>query len=155
MDNVDNPNFPIGKLSRSRQASRDDRGADHSSDGGKSPLGELEELAGAGSGSGSRDATSRRAHPLDPRQVLTGIFTEFSARRKQEKVGAWMYLQTALAENAGILCPTAVSLKDLIAAEANIEDMLKGQQGDAGKSPQEYLEEWLSPQEGAAPEISQ
>jgi hypothetical protein len=55
-----------------------------------------------------------------------------------------MFLQTALAENAGTLCPIAVSLKDLIAAEANIEDMLKGQQGEAGKSPAEYLEEWLT-----------
>lgn len=55
-----------------------------------------------------------------------------------------MYLQAALADNAGVLCPTAVSLKDLIAAEANIEDMLKGQSGDAGVSPAEYLEKWLS-----------
>jgi len=80
--------------------------------------------------------------------VLTSIFTEFADRRKKEKVGAWMWLQTALAENAGVLCPAAVSLKDLIAAEANIEDMLKGQQGDAGVSPAEYLSEWLS---GAVP----
>jgi hypothetical protein len=55
-----------------------------------------------------------------------------------------MWLQQALAENAGILCPIAVSLKDLIAAEANIEDMLKGASGEAGTSPAEYLERWLS-----------
>lgn len=84
-----------------------------------------------------------------PGAALTAIFTEFADRRKKEKVGAWMWLQTALAENAGILCPIAVSLKDLIAAEANIEDMLKGQQGDAGKSPAEYLEEWL----GGGPKV--
>jgi hypothetical protein len=76
--------------------------------------------------------------------VLTEIFHEFSHKRKKEKVAAWMGLQTALAENAGILCPSVVSLKDLIAATANVEDLLKGQQGDAGKSPAEYLEEWLS-----------
>jgi hypothetical protein len=76
--------------------------------------------------------------------VLNQIFTEFSKKRRADKVGAWMFLQTALAENAGTLCPIAVSLKDLIAAEANIEDMLKGQQGEAGKSPAEYLEEWLT-----------
>ncbi len=81
---------------------------------------------------------------MTPQAVLTKIFTEFSQRRKKEKVAGWMFLQTALAENAGILCPAAVSLKDLIAAEANIEDMLKGQQGDAGQSPAEYLESWLS-----------
>lgn len=84
---------------------------------------------------------------MSPQEVLTGIFTEFSQRRKQDKVGAWMFLQTALAENAGTLCPIAVSLKDLIAAEANIEDMLKGDQGDAGVSPVEYLESWLSGKE--------
>ena len=81
---------------------------------------------------------------MNPQSVLTGIFTEFSERRKQDKVSAWMFLQTALAENAGILCPHAVSLKDLIAAEANIEEMLKGQQGDAGESPTEYLEKFLN-----------
>lgn len=81
-----------------------------------------------------------------PHEILTAIFTEFSARRKKEKVGAWTFLQQALAENAGTLCPIAVSLKDLIAAEANIEDMLKGQ-GDAGQSPAEYLEQWLSASE--------
>jgi len=91
-----------------------------------------------------RDAAPRRTAGLTPEQVLTNIFTEFAARRKQEKVAAWMGLQTALAENAGVLCPAAVSLKDLIAATANVEDMLKGQQGDAGKSPQEYLEKWLT-----------
>jgi hypothetical protein len=87
------------------------------------------------------DVTARATTPAI---ILGSIFTEFSLRRKKEKVAAWMWLQQALAENAGILCPSAVSLKDLIAAEANIEDMLKGQQGDAGKSPAEYLEEWLS-----------
>lgn len=92
------------------------------------------------------------AHNASPHEVLTRIFTEFSAKRKQEKVAAWMGLQTALAENAGILCPSVVSLKDLIAATANVEDLLKGQQGDAGKSPAEYLEEWLSGT-GAAPVI--
>ena len=81
---------------------------------------------------------------MTPQQVLAEIFREFSHKRKQEKVSAWIGLQQALAENAGILCPAAVSLKDLIAAEANIEEMLKGQSGDAGKSPAEYLEEWLS-----------
>jgi hypothetical protein len=75
---------------------------------------------------------------------LGGIFTEFASRRKKEKVAAWMFLQQALAENASIICPAAVSLKDLIAAEANIEEMLKGAQGDAGTSPAEYLENWLS-----------
>jgi hypothetical protein len=81
---------------------------------------------------------------MSPQQVLTKIFTEFSHKRKKEKVAAWMQLQTALAENAGILCPTAVSLKDLIAAEANIEEMLKGASGEGGVSPAEYLESWLS-----------
>lgn len=75
--------------------------------------------------------------------ALSAIFARFAQRRKTDKITAWMELQNDLASNAGLLCPTAVSLKDLIAATANIEDMLKGQQGDAGKSPAEYLEEWL------------
>jgi hypothetical protein len=90
--------------------------------------------------------------------VLSQIFAEFSSKRKNDKVGAWMGLQTALAENAGILCPSVVSLKDLIAATANVEDLLKGQQGDAGKSPSEYLEEWLNGSEAplrGLPEIKQ
>ncbi len=81
---------------------------------------------------------------MNPRDALSSIFTEFAKKRKQEKVSAWMWLQQALAENAGVLCPTAVSLKDLIAAEANIEEMLKGASGEAGISPAEYLENWLS-----------
>jgi hypothetical protein len=96
-------------------------------------------MAGAGSSS-----SSQHARAVSPQQALSQIFTEFAAKRKKEKVAAWMWLQQALAENAGILCPIAVSLKDLISAEANIEEMLKGQQGDAGQSPAEYLEEWLS-----------
>lgn len=68
-------------------------------------------------------------------------------------MAAWMWLQQALAENAAILCPIAVSLKDLISAEANIEEMLKGQQGEAGKSPQEYLEEWLSGEGKVSPNL--
>jgi hypothetical protein len=103
----------------------------------------------AGSRRRGQHATSGRPS-LSPSEVLTSIFKEFSEKRRSDKVGAWMFLQTALAENAGALCPIAVSLKDLIAAEANIEDMLKGQQGDAGKSPAEYLEEWLS-----TPEVTQ
>jgi hypothetical protein len=99
-----------------------------------------------GSSSGGGDAGTGRAQTLTPQEVLAEIFKEFSHKRKQEKVSAWMYLQTALAENAGIICPAIVSLKDLIAATANVEELLKGQQGDAGKSPAEYLEEWLSPE---------
>lgn len=79
-----------------------------------------------------------------PAEVLGSIFKEFANRRKQTKVEAWIYLQQALAENAAIICPSAVSLKDLISATANIEDLLKGQSGDSGKSPAEVLEEWLS-----------
>lgn len=79
-----------------------------------------------------------------PSEVLTTIFSEFARRRKDEKVSAWMYLQTALAENAGTICPAVVSLKDLIAATANVEDLLKGQSGDKGQSPAEYLHDWLN-----------
>ena len=81
---------------------------------------------------------------LRPSDVLARIFSDFATQRKKDKVGAWMGLQQALAENAGILCPSVVSLKDMIAATANVEDLLKGQQGDAGKSPTEYLEEFLN-----------
>lgn len=100
-----------------------------------------EGLAGAGSSGGSRDAGTRMSTPAE---VLGSIFKEFANRRKQTKVEAWIYLQQALAENAAIICPSAVSLKDLISATANIEDLLKGQSGDSGKSPAEVLEEWLS-----------
>lgn len=79
-----------------------------------------------------------------PAEVLGSIFKEFANRRKQTKVEAWIYLQQALAENAAIICPSAVSLKDLISATANIEDLLKGQTADSGKTPNEVLEEWLS-----------
>lgn len=58
---------------------------------------------------------------------------------------AWMTLQNDLAMHAGQLIPVATSLKDMNASLADIEAMLKGQQGDAGESPQEYLEGWLSP----------
>ena len=140
MDN-DNRATITALLSGTSPTSGDDRRPDHRENGRPSAQRESQDVAGAGSGSGSRDASPGR---VNAQSVLTSIFVEFSSRRKQEKVAAWMYLQQALAENAGVLCPIAVSLKDLIAAEANIEDMLKGQQGDAGKSPQEYLEGWLS-----------
>jgi len=76
--------------------------------------------------------------------TLSSIFAEFARRRKDDKVSAWMGLQSALAEHAGVLCPSVVSLKDLIAATANVEDMLKGQSGDKGISPSEYLAGWLN-----------
>jgi len=82
-----------------------------------------------------------------PAEVLSSIFAEFARRRKDEKVSAWMFLQQALAENAGVLCPSVVSLKDLIAATANVEDLLKGQSGDKGISPSEYLLGWLNSSE--------
>jgi hypothetical protein len=81
---------------------------------------------------------------LSASDTLSSIFAEFARRRKDEKVSAWMFLQTALAENAGILCPSVVSLKDLIAATANVEDLLKGQSGEKGISPSEYLAGWLN-----------
>lgn len=98
-------------------------------------------MAGTGSRSRSRDAGTRVSTPTE---VLGSIFKEFAVRRKQTKVEAWIYLQQALAENAGTICPSAVSLKDLISATANIEDLLKGQTADSGKSPNEVFEEWLS-----------
>jgi hypothetical protein len=55
-----------------------------------------------------------------------------------------MYLQQSLADNAGTICPAAVSLKDLIAALSNIEDMLKGAASQTGESPAEYLERFLN-----------
>ena len=97
-----------------------------------------------------RSGSSRRnASPgiTSAQDVLASIFSEFALKRKKEKVAAWMWLQQSLAEHAGELCPIAVYLKDLIAAEANIEEMLKGQQGDAGQSPAEYLEGWLTTKE--------
>lgn len=69
-----------------------------------------------------------------------------------------MGLQQSLAENAEILCPIAVSSKDFVDIQSKIEEMLKGQSGDAGKSPAEYLEEWLNGSEAplrGLPEIKQ
>lgn len=76
--------------------------------------------------------------------VIGEIYSEFAERRQNDKISAWMWLQQALAKKAGVLSPIAVSLKDLNATLEDIEIMLKGHQGDAGKSPAEYLEEWLS-----------
>lgn len=79
--------------------------------------------------------------------MLGDIFKEFSKRRKKEKIGAWAWLQSALADNASILCPTAVSLKDLIAATANIEDLLGNKDVTEGQTPTEYLADFLSGKE--------
>lgn len=100
-----------------------------------------ETVEGTRRGSRGGDAGTRVSTPAE---VLGSIFKEFANRRKQTKVEAWIYLQQALAENASIICPSAVSLKDLISATANIEDLLKGQTADSGKTPNEVFEEWLS-----------
>jgi hypothetical protein len=83
--------------------------------------------------------------------TLGSIFTEFGRRREQEKTSAWRWLQKSLAENAALLCPTAVSLKDFIAAIANIEDFLKGTSTSAAKSPNEELLDWLNGNDSAGP----
>ena len=80
----------------------------------------------------------------NPQEVLGEIFSEFSHRRKQEKVAAWIFLQSALAEHASVICPSVVSLKDLIAAVANVEDLLKGASANTGESPVDYLERFLN-----------
>lgn len=97
-------------------------------------------MEGAGGGGGSWDATSRG------QTVIGKIYSEFAERRTREKVGAWMWLQQELSKHAGDLCPISISLKDMTATLADIEVMLKGQQGDSGQSPAEYLEGWLSPE---------
>ena len=47
-------------------------------------------------------------------------------------------------ENMSVLVPHVVSLKDLLAATTNIEEMLAGEKSDSGESPAEYLARWLS-----------
>lgn len=81
---------------------------------------------------------------IKPADILSKIFAEFARRRQQEKVSAWLWLQQSLSENASILVPEVVSLKDLIAAIGNAEDQVKGATGNGGESPSEYLERWLS-----------
>ena len=81
---------------------------------------------------------------VDYSDVLSQIFTEFAKRRKKDKIIAWMWLQDALASNAHKICPDVMSIKDLIAAQANIEEMLKGAGGTQGESASEYLAKWLS-----------
>lgn len=75
---------------------------------------------------------------------MADIFKEFARRRQQEKISAWLWLQQSLSENASVLCPAVVSLKDLMAAIGNVEDMVKGATGNVGESPSEYLANWLS-----------
>jgi hypothetical protein len=95
----------------------------------------------SGSCSGSQHA---RARKLDVSAIITEIYTTFANNRQKERVSAWMKLQQDLARNAGDLCPLATSMKDLNSTLADIENMMKGQQGDAGQSPSEYLEDWLT-----------
>src|ERR1700758_3876628 len=96
---------------RPGQASGHDRGSDLGGCTQENAGGSDAEMAGGGSSSSLLDASTRRT----PAMILSQIFSEFAAKRQQEKVSAWMFLQQALASNAGILCPSAVSLKDLIA----------------------------------------
>jgi hypothetical protein len=106
-------------------------------------------MAGAGSGSSSRDAGARDLR-VTPQETIAAIYAEFSKNRhgnKGEKVASWMKLQADLAQNAGVLVPSHTSLKDLNATLMDIESMMKGQQGDAGVSPAEYLESWLNQKE--------
>lgn len=86
---------------------------------------------------------------MSPQEVLSKIFTEYALKRRDDRVSAWMGLQTALAENASVLCPSIVSLKDMIATMANVEDLLKGQSGDKGISQSEYLAGWLNTPDAA------
>lgn len=79
-----------------------------------------------------------------PAEVFGSIMQEFARRRKQEKTAAWLYLQGALAESASVISPSIVSLKDLVSAIANVEDMLKGTAQNTGQSPVEYLETFLN-----------
>ncbi len=105
-----------------------------------SPVPSATQLEGEGSARATAPGSRRHA---DASAVITEVYTRFATTRKQDRVTAWLNLQHDLATNAGVLIPTATSLKDMNASLADIEAMLKGQQGDAGKSPAEYLAEWL------------
>ena len=98
-------------------------------------------MAGTGERGSEQHAGTRSLTAAD---LLSAIGKEFAAKRKQDKVAAWMFLQNALMENIGTLCPAVVSLKDIIAATANVEDLLKGQTSETGETPTEYLERYLT-----------
>jgi hypothetical protein len=136
-----NRSATTGNKLRSLQAPDYDRGADFGSHGEADARRPASPVEGAGSSGSFDNATSGRYS-----SVIDKIYSEFAERRMKEKVGAWMWLQQELSKHAGELSPSSISLKDLTATLADIEIMLKGQQGDSGQSPAEYLEGWLSPE---------
>jgi len=93
-------------------------------------------VEGADGAGDERDATAR--------DVLRKLGKHWDKLRKTDRVGAWQYLQRGLMENMSVLVPHVVSLKDLLAATTNIEEMLAGEKSDSGESPAEYLARWLS-----------
>jgi hypothetical protein len=138
---IDNFNFPL-RVSRTLKTPGHDRGPDPLRHSEEDSEREHAEVEGAGSGSGSGNAFSGRG--VNTQSVIGEIYAEFADRRQKDKVSAWMWLQQALARKAGVLSPIAVSLKDLTATLEDIEIMLKGQQGESGETPTEYLEKFLT-----------
>jgi hypothetical protein len=83
-----------------------------------------------------------------PNANATQIFAEIGARfnelRGQSMTGAWRYIQQAYRAHQSELVPSVIDLKSFESMMMEIEGYLKGSTGQAGKSPNEALAEWLN-----------
>lgn len=68
----------------------------------------------------------------------------FTAKRKNDKVGAYKQLQEDLMNNAHLLVPFVVSLKEVLGTTIDIEDFLKGSESNTGRSPVEEIKDFLT-----------
>ena len=90
-------------------------------------------------GEGSRESDRRPAT-----LVLKEIGERFTRRRKTDKQGAYKQLQEDLMNNAHNLIPYVVSLKEVLGITIDIEDFLKGYESNAGRTPVEEIQAFLT-----------
>lgn len=76
--------------------------------------------------------------------MLKEIGERFTAKRKSDRVGAYKQLQEDLMNNAHLLVPFVVSLKEVLGTTIDIEDFLKGSESNSGRSPVEEIKAFLT-----------
>jgi hypothetical protein len=76
--------------------------------------------------------------------VLKEIGERFTRKRKTDRIGSYRGLQEDLMNNAHLLVPFVVSLKEVLGTTIDIEDFLKGSESNTGRSPVEEIQAFLN-----------
>jgi hypothetical protein len=83
--------------------------------------------------------------------AMQNIWHNFYAKREINRSGAYRQLLADLTKYADVLVPYVIGLKDFVALCMNIEEYLKGNAGEQGRSPLEEVRRFLTGDDAQEP----